>query len=170
MLTIALHGDLGNSKMMERDVGDLASSIDVFWNAHGWVKFNEQFDRLMEYCRQLHEPPILIGYSRGGSVIAALSYMGVKIRAAVLYESPIVDSAGVGGSFPVLMIWNDRGAKASIWGRRRREVKSTEATWKETHPVEPLDGKGEHMQVRPYPAHCWDVSLNDQIREWLKHA
>lgn len=165
MATIALHGDFGTAKMLQCNVGDLASSVDYFFPAGGWVRFEYQFRKLLTLIASLSEPPILIGYSRGGSVIAKLSEV-VAIKAAVLYESPVIDSEGVGGVFPVLMIWNDEGAKYGRDKVKRGQAKVSEEIWSEKHPVTPLTGTGHHFGVRP-PRHCWDVSLNDQIREFL---
>ena len=84
---IALHGDFASAQMLWRDVGDLALSIDLFWEAQGWRRASTEMQDLESYIRHLPEPPVLIGYSRGGSVIAALSER-VELRAAVVYESP----------------------------------------------------------------------------------
>lgn len=161
-MIIALHGDLASAEMLRRDVGDLRNSIDLFFDARGWLRFERQCDKLLSVIQMLPEPPILIGYSRGGSVIAKLSNE-VAIQAAVLYESPIIDSETVGGSFPVLMIWNDHGAK---YGKRSDEALHSEQLWEASHPVNMLEGKGGHMKRRPL-GHGWDVSLNAQIRDWL---
>lgn len=94
--------------MLKRDMGNLSPMVDLFWDANGWRRTDREIDRLEAFIRTLDQPPILIGYSRGGSVIAALSER-VELRAAVVYESPVIDSDGVGGAFPVLMCWNDEG-------------------------------------------------------------
>lgn len=148
--------------MLERDVGNLRWSIDLFFDARKWLNFDKHFARLLAIIRKLSQPPIVLGYSRGGSAIAKLSKL-VELKAAVLYESPVIDSKGVGGSFPVLMIWNDAGAAT---GPRAGQAEHSKATWKATHPVDELTGKGEHMKRRP-PGHGWDCELNDQIRDWL---
>lgn len=165
MTTIALHGDFATAEMLQRDVGDLASSIDGFFAAGGWVRFEHQFNKLLRLISELQEPPILIGYSRGGSVIARLSEL-IEIKAAILYESPVLDSDGVGGTFPVLMLWNDCGVKFGRSAIRRGQAKISQEIWSATHPVKELRGSGTHMGFRP-PRHGWDVILNDQIREFL---
>jgi len=157
-MIIALHGDFATADMLCRDVGDLRDSIDGFFDARGWLRLGHQVDRLL---RIITEPPILIGYSRGGAVIAMLSEK-IEIRAAVLYESPVIDS-GVGGNFPVLQIWNDQGFK--FVGHRKAEALRAQQLWS-GHQVTTLIGKGRHMRRRPL-GHDWDCSLNDQIREWL---
>lgn len=161
-MIIALHGDYATAEMLRRDVGDLRNSIDLFFDARGWLRFDAQYDKLLSVVKMLPSAPILIGYSRGGSVIARLS-CEIEIAAAVLYESPIIDSGGVGGSFPCLMIWNDKGEK---YGRRSDEAEHSEAIWKESHPVTKLQGKGGHMRRRPL-GHAWDTSLNGQVRKWI---
>jgi len=166
---IALHGDFASPGMLERDVGDLASSLSImFFDAEGWRKFQDATDRLLTLIRALEEPPILIGYSRGGSVIALISKM-VELRAAVLYESPVVNSYGAGGCFPVLQIWNNAGAKYSRFPARRKQARLSDKIWKENHPVTAIEGIGEHFTKRP-PAHCWDQGLNQQIVDWILAA
>jgi len=164
-MIIALHGDGGNAEMLEDDVGDLRGIVDCFYNAHGWFRFNHYSEKLLRFIDQLVEPPILIGYSRGGSVIAWLSET-VEIAAAVVYESPVLDSEGVGGSFPVLQIWNDRGARYGRNELRRGQAIIAEQIWGQNHQVTQLIGTGRHMRTNPL-GHAWDASLNQQIREWL---
>lgn len=165
MTTIALHGDFATAEMLQRDVGDLASLVDCFFAAGGWVRFEHQVNKLLRLISELQEPPILIGYSRGGSVIAKISEL-IEIKAVVVYESPVLDSDGVGGDFPVLMVWNDCGAKFGRSAIRRGQAKISQEIWSATHPVKEIRGSGTHMRFRP-PGHGWDVSLNDQIREFL---
>ena len=161
---IALHGDFATPAMLKRDMGDLAPLVDIFFDAKGWHNFDCAMARLTSLVQSLPEPPIMIGYSRGGSAIARLSEL-VDLRAAVLYESPVIDSEGVGGSFPVLQIWNDCGAKYGASKLRRGQAKIAEQIWA-SHPVTALQGVGRHMRVRPI-GHGWDVGLNEQIRNWL---
>lgn len=164
--TIALHGDLATAEMLRRDVGDLRDSIDLFFDARGWLRFDSQIDKLHTKICQLPEPPTLIGFSRGVSAIARLSEI-TEIKAAVVYEGPIIDSEGVGGNFPVLMIWNDAGAKFSPSKLRRGQAKIAEQIWSESHPVTYIQGTGRHMRLRP-PGHYWDCSLNQQIKDFIR--
>lgn len=162
---IALSGDYATPEMLKRDMGDLACSVDIFFDSNGWKRFQEAIERLESLVRSLEHPPIVIGYSRGGSAIARLSEL-VELQAAVLYESPIVDSDGVGGSFPVLQIWNDAGAKYSRFPARREQARHSEQAWAKNHPVTRLEGVGRHFTLRP-PSHCWDIGLNQHISDWL---
>lgn len=164
-MIIALHGDFATPDMLMRDMGDLSPMVDCVFDGKGWLRFQAQYERLLRFVTAQRESPILIGYSRGGSVIAKLSGE-IEIAAAVLYESPIIDSDCVGGDFPCLMIWNDKGAKS---GRRRDEAEQSEATWKASHPVTMLQGRGGHVKRRPV-GHCWDTSLNQSIRNWLENV
>lgn len=161
-MIIALHGDFASDKMLKRDMGSLSPLVDLFWEANGWRRTDREIDRLEAYIRTLDQPPILIGYSRGGSVIAALSER-VEIRAAVVYESPVLDSEGVGGTFPVLMIWNDCGVMS---GKRKGQARIAQELWKASHPVTEIWGAGRHLRTRPI-GHGWDCSLNGTIRDWL---
>jgi hypothetical protein len=164
-MILALHGDFATADMLCRDMGDLRHSIDLFYDARGWTRFDHRIDKLLRIIEKITEPLILVGYSRGGSAIARLSEL-VEIAAAVVYESPVIDSEGVGGSFPVLQVWNDRGARFGSNELRRGQAIIAEQIWGERHDVTQLIGSGRHWQIRP-PAHCWDCKLNDQIREWM---
>jgi len=127
-MIIALHGDFASADRLVRDVGDLRTIVDLFFEAKGWWRFKYQIDKLIGLITQLDDPPILIGYSRGGSAIAALSEL-VEIRAAVVYESPVLDSDGVGGCFPVLQIWNHCGARYGPNEMRRGQAMIAEQIW-----------------------------------------
>jgi len=162
---IALHGDFASADMLERDVGDLRTSVDLFFDAKGWLRFDKRIDQLIRIITQLDDPPILIGYSRGESAIAALSEL-VEIKAAVGYEGAVLDSEGVGGTFPLLKIWNDRGARYGSNELRRGQAIISEQIWAEHHPVTQLIGSGTHIRRNPL-GHFWDTSLNQQIRDWL---
>ena len=164
---IALHGDFATPGMLERDMGDFQLEV-AFFDAHRWLNFDAAMGRLITLVKSLPEPPIMIGYSRGGSAIASLSEW-VELRAAVLYESPVLNSEGVGGSFPVLQIWNNEGAKYSRFPARRKQARRSEQLWEKNHPVTAIEGVGEHFTKRP-PAHCWDQNLNQQIVDWILAA
>lgn len=161
-MIIALHGDYANAEMLKRDVGDFAPMVDCFWDASGWRPAKREISKLERYIKSLSEPPTLIGYSRGGSIIAMLSNK-YPIRAAVLYESPVLDSFSVGGTFPVLQIWNDQGF---LTGKRAGQARSAQEVWKRNHPVTELWGVGTHIRRDPI-GHGWDVGLNDRIKSWL---
>jgi hypothetical protein len=164
-MIIALHGDYARAEMLERDMGDLSCSVDLFYDANGWIRFNKRLSKLLEMLTRLSEPPIMIGYSGGGAAIAVISRR-IAMKAAVLYESPVLDSEGVGGTFPVLMIWNNHGAKFSRSATRRQQAIYSEEIWSQNHPVTNLMGTGGHIRRKPL-GHYWDTSLNDQIRDWL---
>jgi pimeloyl-ACP methyl ester carboxylesterase len=161
-MIIALHGDFAKPTMLERDMGNLSPLVDLFWDANGWRRTDREIDRLEAFIRTLDQPPTLIGYSQGGSSIAALSER-VELRAAVVYESPVLDSDGVGGSFPVLMIWNDEGVMV---GKRKCQAKRAQQIWKASHPVTEIWGVGRHVKFGPI-GHGWDTNLNQQILAWL---
>jgi len=162
-MIIALHGDYANADMLKRDVGDFAPLVNCFWDASGWRPAKREISKLERYIKSLSEPPTLIGYSRGGSIIAMLSNK-YPIRAAVLYESPVLDSFSVGGTFPVLQIWNDQGF---LTGKRSGQARAAQEVWKRNHPVTELQGIGTHVRTHPI-GHGWDVGLNDRILSWLE--
>ncbi len=161
-MIIALHGDFAKAEMLKRDMGNLSPIVDHFSDANGWRRTNREIDRLEAYIRTLDQPPTLIGYSRGGSVVAALSER-VELRAAVVYESPVLDSEGVGGAFPVLMCWNDCGVMV---GKRAGQARIAQQIWKASHPVTEIWGTGRHVRTRPV-GHGWDCNINGGICEWL---
>lgn len=164
-MIIALHGDFATAEMLQRDVGDLACTVDLFFDAKGWTRFSKRIDKLIGLITQLDDPPILIGYSRGGSAIAALSEL-VEIKAAVVYESPVLDSDSVGGTFPVLQIWNDRGARYGLNEHRRQQSIIADQLWAKNHQVTQLIGTGGHIRRNPL-GHFWDCELNPKIRDWM---
>jgi len=166
MRAIALHGDFATAEMLRRDVGSLRVAIDYFFDARRWLAFDRQLDRLLQMIEEVKEPPILIGYSRGGSAIAAISER-LELACAVVYESPVLDSAGVGGTFPVLQIWNDAGARYGNNSLRKEQAIIAEQIWSERHPVTRMLGSGTHVKRNPV-GHCWDSTLNDAIVDWIE--
>lgn len=156
--TIALHGDGGTGTMLSNDMGN-PDWVDRFPNYHPdslVVVENLIIDR---------GPVNLIGFSRGGSEIAKLTTnpnILPHIKSAVLYESPVRDSSYVGGTFPVLMIWNTKGA---LLHRTRTAIESMRL-WQLNHNVTLLIGQGRHIQTNPL-GHDWDESLNPIIKAWL---
>jgi len=163
---IALHGDLATPAMLQRDVGDFAQSVDIFFDARGWLRFDAAMGRLTALVQSLPVPPIVVGYSRGGSAIARLSEL-VPLTAAVLYESPVLDSEGTGGNFPCLMIWNDQGAAYGPSKLRRGQARISKEIWRADHLVKEIEGQGRHMRIRP-AGHCWDCDLNNHIKTWIE--
>jgi hypothetical protein len=165
MKMIALHGDLATADMLRRDVGDMSQHIDIFFNARGWLRFDYQLNKLIAAIQELDSPPLLIGYSRGGSAIAAISER-VELAAAIVYEAPVLDSASTGGTFPVLQIWNDAGAKYGMNQWRRARAIEADEIWRKNHVVTEMTGTGKHMRRNPL-GHDWDVTLNPLIVEWI---
>lgn len=166
MYVIGLHGDRATPEMLRRDMGDLESILDCAFDAHGWKRYRRYFDKLVSEIKSLQEPPLMLGYSRGVSVIAALSEI-VELRGAILYEGAILNSWGVGGTFPVLQIWNDQGVRYGPNRRRREKAEESIVVWSRHHPVSTLIGVGRHFNTNPL-GHAWDVQLNAQISEWIR--
>lgn len=165
MQIIALHGDLATADMLRRDMGNPAW-VNHYYNAGGWRNIDAKIELLTHFIRLLEEPVALVGYSRGGSVIARLSHtIPHLIKCAVVYESPVKDSDGCGGNFPVLSIWNDRGAIRRL--HRIDEVLHSINCWSIGRRCEIMVGSGKHFTLNP-PAHSWDRSLNNRIEDWIK--
>lgn len=163
--TIAIHGDFATPEMLAQDMGDMSDEVDLFhhFNYKRPIQFSHQLDQL---CRTIKEKGevVLIGYSHGGSIIADVTeYLAREIVGAVLYESPVLRSDYIYGTFPALMIWNDNGASKGI---RSNQADRSKRLWKKNRLVTELEGSGGHMKTNPI-GHCWDQSLNGKIRDWL---
>jgi len=156
IITAALHGQYATGKMLRRDMGD-PTWVDYYVHKIGKLTSAE--------LQRLKPPLILVGYSLGGSVIADLTHE-LDLVGAVLYESPLLNDTIPAGTFPVLWIQNDYRHKT----RRKREMDSSLAGWKENHQVTQLTGSGRHIRgVIGWPmwGHAWDQTLNDKIAGWL---
>lgn len=162
--TVAFHGQYASPEILQRDMGD-PDWVD--WYAQvPYDTTSREFlaDMLWDYDRL-----ILIGYSLGGSLIGHLTaeIPTSKIVGAVLYESPLLNTDHVYGSFPVLWIRN----KYKTTPRREQEFETTLDTWAEQHSIDRMFGTGRHMKfVWDWPpiAHAWDQSLNPYIAQWIK--
>jgi hypothetical protein len=127
---------------------------------------------------------VLAAYSLGGNVTADLSRVLDNIIGAVLYESPLLSDVPPGGSFPVLIIWNDgmleedptlpwHSEAARRSRRRRKEAQDTLEAWRAGgRRVDLLYGRGGHTRWiwRPrtlFQAHNWNRSLNPLIERWI---
>jgi hypothetical protein len=168
---IAFHGDYATPKMLKEDMGDLAHSVDYFFNGH-------DFDEAVDLCRKFDEVS-LIGYSAGGGIIADLSVLTkLNIKSVVLYESPLGLFQRTCGKFPACIIWNKNGRmRDSRFNPYRERAINMVDQWK--HPVSKLpftrhtielEGNGRHLAFKfriPPFGHAWDRTLNKKIREFL---
>ena len=154
---IALHGDFASGSMLRRDCG-IESWAYPNWKRKPYLPSEGGY--------------VLVGYSRGGSEIGHLSREWHRaIRAAVLYESPLLGTNRVYGDFPALWIENDWGRRLR-GGRYAREMQETLETWQlGGRRVDQLIGRGRHVEfTRGWPPfrHGWDRSLNRQILDWIE--
>lgn len=159
---IAFHGDFANANVLRRDMGD-PSWVTHFWDDHD-VK------EILRFCRS-QSSVVLIGYSRGGSLIGHLSKSLFNIERAVLYESPLLGTNKVGGNFPVLWIWNEYWQSA----RRRFERADTLRAWElGNRKVIPLNPKNawRHTRFTPFSnppiGHNWNQSVNPIVEKWIR--
>lgn len=158
MNVVAFHGDFASGRILKRDMGNPV-----------WVnRYHDGLD-LYKASKSLisRTDNVLIGYSRGGSLIGHLSIcQDIRIKAAVLYESPLIGIDEVGGTFPVLWIKNAYRRK----GWRKKEMDDTEKLWRATHSVDTLVGQGSHVRFTmgcPPIGHAWDQQLNPAIEHWI---
>lgn len=165
-MIIALPGDMSKNSMLKNDMG--VDWVDHYWQANGWESPHKEYQKLIDFISPL-DSVILVGFSRGGSMIAKLSNELTNIKAAVLYESPMVDSTTVGGNFPVLMIWNNEGRLVDGLPRSRFKATYSIYAWAKDHPMTFLMGDGGHVKTNPL-GHDWDKSLNTKIKNWIDNA
>ena len=149
LFVVAFHGDFASPAMLRRDMG-------VDWVDHYWDYRRDSIDVLSQ-PRGL----VLVAYSRGGSWVGKLANQLDNIRAAILYEAPLLDASHPAGDFPVLMIWNRFSLR-----RFTRQARRTKAEWSQQHSVSELQGRGFHIKFWP-PGHGWDQQLNPQIQAWI---
>lgn len=155
---IAFHGGYLTPAAMRRDMGN-PSWVDHYLD-------NDSPEVVANVLRQL-DSVTLVGYSIGGSLIGYLSHLLDNIRAAVLYESPLIGLEAPAGAFPVLWIRN----RYESTPRREKEFASTKEAWKQNHLVTEITGRGRHITWLwgwPPFGHAWDTSLNDWIANWIE--
>jgi hypothetical protein len=172
MEIIAFHGDFASPQMLREDIGDIGLPI-TFMSSTNWLDAISEIDVAFGPKRGL----VGIGFSRGCGVIADLSYQYPDLFiAAVLYEGPLGFYGKVGGSFPVLMIWNSHGVKKPSLLKpwhwfKPRVAREAEMAWEEKHSVSYASGTGCHMRYdktkNPKLRHAWDQSLNKTVREFI---
>lgn len=166
MQVIALHGDYGWAEMLRIDMGD-PHWVTEYYDADKWSRssYELHFSRLVDLVASANRC-VLVGYSRGGEVIANLAlHCADCIAGAVLYESPVhpqIDA--VPGDFPVMLIWNDKGY---LRGRGDAAIESMQK-WSVNHECKILIGQGRHLKSCPTLGHDWDQSLNDKIGAFIE--
>ena len=173
--TIAFHGDFARPEHLQEDAGDPP-----------WVDLYETYDDTNGYRNiataglvkrlKRFEKVILVGYSRGGDLIAWLSHQLQNIVAAVLYESPVL-SARPTGRFPVMMCWNEESIRKPKWWQllknKRYEIAQNSINlWGHNRNSAELHGRGGHIKRVDRPplnrGHGWDVGLNQRIGNWIR--
>jgi dienelactone hydrolase len=147
---VAFHGDFASPAMLRRDMG-------VNWVDHYW-------DYKRDDCELLTQPRelVLVAFSRGGSLVGKLASRLDNIRAAILYEAPLLDASQPAGDFPVLLIWNRFSIRRFTPQARRSRLE-----WAAMHEVTEFQGRGFHIKFWP-PGHGWDQRLNPRIEAWLQ--
>ena len=162
MHVVAFHGSGARPHHLRTDMGD-----------PGWVDEYAEYDRRApkNYPADLrrHQDLVLVGYSKGGYEIGKLSLRLDNIRAAVLYESPLLDIDKPGGEFPVLIIWNQQSRRINT-----DEAISTYGKWESGgRRADYRFGNGGHTswtrRLRTlFRKHAWDQTLNPGIESWIK--
>ena len=164
MKVIALHGDYAKPADLRRDMGD-PDWVDWYPAGHDAVNIRN----LINSSGWQNEPLVLMGYSKGGSVVGDLSHILDNIVGAVLYESPLMSPEDPGGTFPVLWIRNNYQPAVG----RAFELWQTYCAWAENHPITKMTGQGRHIRWRfgwPPFGHNWDNSLNGHIERFVKEV
>lgn len=159
MKAFAFHGDGARPSDLQSDMGD-PGWVDEYvdYRSNGWL------DRI-----RAQESVVLIGYSRGGDVIASLSLQLRNILGVVLYESPLFSVAVPGGRFPALVIWNDNSPRASS-----KAAEEALAGWRAGgRSVDVMVGRGRHTKPvwRPrtlFLGHGWDTAINHRVEKWIR--
>ena len=107
---VAFHGQtfgvVNGAKRLRDDMGNPAW-VDHFFKGHNVL------DAIMK-CREF-DSVYLIGYSKGGQLIAALTHHVTNIVGACIYEAkvkqhPLIKNGH--GDFPVIQFWNSRSGRA----------------------------------------------------------
>lgn len=147
---IAFHGQtlklVNGAKRLREDMGDPAW-VDHFFRGHNLLK------AIMK-CRE-YDNVYLIGYSKGGELIATLTHHITNIIGACIYEAkvnqpPLIKNGH--GDFPVLQYWNSQSGRAH-WtaGRRSTELWSRGRT---LHRQRTLFN--DHGHTKPVLRHNFD--------------
>lgn len=149
--------------MITEDIGNLG----VPFYAIEATDTSKVLDHIQEVSLNGMYPVSLIGYSKGCAIIADISVTNPSlIGRAVLYEGPLGKLGSVGGTFPVCLIWNNKGRKH--W---KAATKATEAWKANGRIVVELEGSGRHTKVdwskTRRRRHGWDRKLNPRIRQFL---
>ena len=174
---IALHGDFAQPGHLEQDAG-YPMFIDEYVTYYNRRKSDERMAAELAPALAIYKRLILVGYSRGGSIIGHLTHKLTNIAGAVLYESPLFGIDRVAGSFPALLIWNSNGAfhGKRPGAKRHQEALATIEAWvaggrNVTHMV----GQGKHTKWVHRPStlwvgHGWDTKLNPAIGQWVSRV
>jgi hypothetical protein len=193
---VAFHGDYINADGMKRDLTEFEAMSP--WPVHymqsktGWPTYrwddksprakNDDYLNLMRWWLSNGQPSTVIGvgYSRGGSFLAAV--LPSFINVFVAYESPVVvdeilparSAAWKHGK--AIIIWNDAGWLRFKYGQRM--AADAKRKWNDALGIENVDtmmGSGPHAYKSwwpPFITHGWDNALNgmliDKITDCLK--
>lgn len=169
MHVAAFHGDFAQPQDLRDDAGN-----------PDWIDEYPSYERitgrtypyLVSGMAELRsrERLVLVGYSRGGDVVAWLSTQLTNIVGAILYESPVLSVHQPGGNFPAALVWNR-------YSRKSHSVAAEDAcyAWGMGGRHRTLiwgDGKHTRRIWRPrtlFRAHGWDVELNPLLANWVAH-
>lgn len=154
MTVIALHGDFSNAAILKRDIAI------SHWKYCNWKRD--------WFIGSKDLPLIFAGYSNGGNHISYISHTLPYLKAAILYESPILPARRQiepAGKFPVLWIENNQG-RGKKNRRTKKIMKRSKELWAKNHPMTTLEGIGRHVKTNPL-GHGWDQNLNPQILDWI---
>lgn len=152
MYTIAYHGDGATPNKLANDIGPNIK-IDHYW--HNLDK-EQALNWLIDHANL--GPFNLIGYSRGGHIITHITqYHPELINSAILYETPILEYKHAPGTYPILIIWNNKGRQNTQRHQNTRNLEqnpphNNTTKQKTPHPPKPHPTiPNPHMGPNPKP-------------------
>lgn len=155
---IAFHGDMlpfmNGAQRLRDDMGN-PSYVDIYFRGHDIA----EAVRMVMDCEQVY----LIGYSRGGQVVAELaSLLHSRIAGACVYEAPVKEHPK--GDFPVLQIWNQGSIR-----RHTRAAELSRTAWQagrtETYVEAVLPNQIRHTKF--FLRHGFDPAANVLIENHI---
>ena len=167
MYVAAFPGDFARASDLRSDAGN-PGWIDGYFDYQrtGSIRSPYSVPCLDDLRRQASV--VLVGYSRGGDLVAWLTTQLDNIAGVICYESPVHSVSVPSGEFPACLVWNRDSRKAAS-----QAATDARFAWSMTgRHLTVLFGRGGHTKpvMRPrtlFRGHGWDVELNDLLGSWV---